>query len=466
MIRVLTILAALAFAAPASACIGALQSANNLSDLCSAATAQNNLLPSQASNSGKFLTTDGTNVSWGTAGGVSALTLNAQTGTSYTLVNGDLGKIVTFSNTNGTAITLPQAGSGGAFAAGWYVYVEQLATSVASANTIITPTTSTINGVSAVILPQNQKMMIYSDGTNYRAFQWTVLAMFSAGGGGFGLYIPSTDTNSSGGLGNGRGSRAVDLQLARSNAAQVASGEASAMVGGGSNTASGQNSGVFVGYSNSVSGEASVAVGGGENTLTGAYSLMAGRLNSGSGESSAVFGARNVGTGYESILAGRNAKDERHGVICLGAGAEVNENPLATSCRQTWYKKTTSTSAARLGYNLSNYGVSGYTTMGLSNNSAMVVDISCVGFDYTNVTDAVSARVEGLLVIRGANAAATSLPGTPAAMTNVQGTVTGLTTTWSLTADTTNGSLNLSVTPPNTNAWTWGCSVRAATVYR
>jgi hypothetical protein len=50
--------------------------ANNLSDLANATTARNNILPSQTSNSGKFLTTDGSNASWGTpsstasAGGV------------------------------------------------------------------------------------------------------------------------------------------------------------------------------------------------------------------------------------------------------------------------------------------------------------------------------------------------------------------------------------------------------------
>ena len=48
--------------------------ANNLSDLANATTARNNILPSQTSNSGKFLTTDGSNASWGSvsasAGGV------------------------------------------------------------------------------------------------------------------------------------------------------------------------------------------------------------------------------------------------------------------------------------------------------------------------------------------------------------------------------------------------------------
>lgn len=44
----------------------ALLAANNLSDVANKQTSQNNLLPSQTSQAGAILTTDGTNVSWGT----------------------------------------------------------------------------------------------------------------------------------------------------------------------------------------------------------------------------------------------------------------------------------------------------------------------------------------------------------------------------------------------------------------
>ncbi len=47
--------------------------ANNLSDVANANTSLNNLLPSQTSNSGKFLTTNGTNSSWGTPAGSGTL---------------------------------------------------------------------------------------------------------------------------------------------------------------------------------------------------------------------------------------------------------------------------------------------------------------------------------------------------------------------------------------------------------
>ena len=108
--------------------------------------------------------------------------VNAQTGTSYTVLGttgipqsgaaptGDMGKLVTFSNTGAVAVSLPQAGTAG-FEAGKWLDAENL-NSVA---VTITPTTSTINGASTLVLDQNRGVRIYSDGTN-----WQIMA----GGGG------------------------------------------------------------------------------------------------------------------------------------------------------------------------------------------------------------------------------------------------------------------------------------------
>jgi len=88
---------------------------------------------------------------------------NAQTGITYTVVNGDRGKIVTLTNAAAVAVTLPQAGSGGNFAAGWFAeFVNKGTTAVT-----ITPTTSTIDGAASVVLGPNQGVIIHSDGTNY-----------------------------------------------------------------------------------------------------------------------------------------------------------------------------------------------------------------------------------------------------------------------------------------------------------
>lgn len=87
---------------------------------------------------------------------------NAQTGTSYTILTGDRAKRVTFSNSNAVAVTLPQANST-TFADGWYF----VAINKGAGLVTVTPTTSTIGGLSAITLTRGQSARIYSDGTNY-----------------------------------------------------------------------------------------------------------------------------------------------------------------------------------------------------------------------------------------------------------------------------------------------------------
>lgn len=88
--------------------------------------------------------------------------VNAQTGTTYTFVKGDRGKIVTFSNAAAIAVTLPQATTSG-FEAGWPVY----AVNRGAGTVTITPTTSTIDGDATMTLDTNQGVQIFSDGGNY-----------------------------------------------------------------------------------------------------------------------------------------------------------------------------------------------------------------------------------------------------------------------------------------------------------
>lgn len=89
--------------------------------------------------------------------------VNAQTGTTYTYLTTDCGKLVTHSNAGAIAATLPQAGSTG-FAAGWWMDVEDTGTGTLT----ITPTTSTINGAATLVLTTKTGSRIVSDGTNYQ----------------------------------------------------------------------------------------------------------------------------------------------------------------------------------------------------------------------------------------------------------------------------------------------------------
>ena len=107
--------------------------------------------------------------------GVIPVPINAQTGTTYTVVAGDQGKLVTFSNAASIAVTLPQAT--GSFAAGWSTTFENLGAGLVT----ITPTTSNWNGNATVKLATGQSAAAVSDGTNYQGPVWqTANALRSA----------------------------------------------------------------------------------------------------------------------------------------------------------------------------------------------------------------------------------------------------------------------------------------------
>jgi len=89
--------------------------------------------------------------------------VNTQSGTTYTVLATDLGKLVTHSNGSSIAVTLPQATN--LFGAGWFYY----ASNIGAGTVTITPTTSTINGAATLVLGAGAGAFIVSDGTNYAA---------------------------------------------------------------------------------------------------------------------------------------------------------------------------------------------------------------------------------------------------------------------------------------------------------
>lgn len=89
--------------------------------------------------------------------------VNAQVGTSYTVLASDRSKLVTLKNASAVAVTLPQAGT--SFPAGWIAKFSNQGAGTVT----ITPTTSTINGNATLVLLTGQSVDIVSDGTNYFA---------------------------------------------------------------------------------------------------------------------------------------------------------------------------------------------------------------------------------------------------------------------------------------------------------
>jgi hypothetical protein len=140
--------------------------------------------------------------------------------------------------------------------------------------------------------------------------------------------------------GNTRGDYAVDLQLSRTLATQVAGGTNSALIGGMSNTASGSHSAV-IGGSGNVAFLNSTSIGGYSNIAGGSQSsVIGGRFNTASGNNSSVIGGMINRISYRSdnsvILGGYNNTIFDNGDIwgagqdnCAIIGGSLNQiNPL------------------------------------------------------------------------------------------------------------------------------------------
>jgi hypothetical protein len=93
-------------------------------------------------------------------GGITALT----TGSPYTVLAADRGKLITVTSASAYGITLAQANTAG-FTAGAIFHVKNLGVGAVT----ITPTTSTIDGNATLVLTTGQGVDIYSDGANYNS---------------------------------------------------------------------------------------------------------------------------------------------------------------------------------------------------------------------------------------------------------------------------------------------------------
>lgn len=233
--------------------------------------------------------------------------------------------------------------------------------------------------------------------------------------------------------GNASGAGAINLQIGAGTAAtQVPSGTNAVAIGSG-NTASAGNA-VSIGNGNAVSG----------NTATGI-----GQLNVATGQNSMVLGNRANDQGrirYFAISGTRftNSGDQQIGFAILGAS-------------------TTSTAATRL---TSDQGAAGTTnSMNLTNNQSIsyeiVIDVrdTTTGDEVTYV--GITATLPRCKSKRGANAASTAMVGTctMTALSTPGGTLAGLTAP-TVTADTTNGGLNVTFTNVTSNLTHVAASVR------
>jgi hypothetical protein len=133
--------------------------------------------------------------------------------------------------------------------------------------------------------------------------------------------------------GNARGANAVDLQMGRTTATQVASGVGSVILGGGSNTSSALLSTIAGGSNNLVSSSFSTISGGQNNTiLTQAYAtIVGGYNNTATGNASIVGGNTSNASGFTAIALGQNnTASSNYSTVSGGQSNVASTNTHAT----------------------------------------------------------------------------------------------------------------------------------------
>lgn len=174
-------------------------------------------IPSAAANGELILTTDDQQLSVGNTAGTAVLpikiaaanvtglvnggteTVNAQVGTSYPIVSGDAGKLITGTNAAAQAYTI----ANGVFTSGQFFDLRNKGTG----DLTLTPAGATVNGASSFVLHTGQDVRVIFDGTNFQvALGRQVVAstapanQFATGVGADGVvaYTQPTFTNISG----------------------------------------------------------------------------------------------------------------------------------------------------------------------------------------------------------------------------------------------------------------------------
>ena len=112
-------------------------------------------------SNGQILTADSTvamGIKWSTPSTLS-LTINAQTGTTYTIVSGDLNKLVTLNNASAITVTIPN----GVFSTGQQVNFQQIG---AGQVTFASDGTTTFTGIGTKLRAQYSASTLICTGTN------------------------------------------------------------------------------------------------------------------------------------------------------------------------------------------------------------------------------------------------------------------------------------------------------------
>lgn len=406
-------------------------------------------------------------------GGSSALTIDNKTA-AYTVVAGDLGKVINC--TSGTfTVSLDSAGT---LKSGFNCWIWNTSTTATDAITIDPNASETIDGVATLILRRGEGLQIVCDGTNWQTGDKKTMR-------GYAENIESTRTKA-----NASGSLAVAV-----GASALASGEAAVSVGfdvqatAARGTSIGCNSGAN--GSRTITGSGAMALGGSYASGTDSFAAAVANNTSSYGATAAnsvaigklakVTSARGVAIGYGAVVSGvgsvalggtSSMSPIASGNYSVAIGPSASSliegkfsfSPLSFSSNgdaQTGFlvlrRSTTDATATVL---TSDGGVASTTNQViLPNNSAYAfTGIIVARQSAAQGTASAAWRVEGL-IRREANAASTVL-------VNSALTVIDNTPGWTLalSADTTNGGLAVTVTGAAATNIRWVATVTTSEV--
>ena len=246
--------------------------------------------------------------------------------------------------------------------------------------------------------------------------------------------------------GNARGANAVDLQQQRAVATQVASGLNSTISGGESNTASSTRSTVAGGNLNSASSPNATVGGGGNNTASGTSAVIAG-------------GSTNTAAGVGSWVPGGLQATTR-GIIGRGAwsSGRIAANGDNQSGEHQLGRQTVDATATRL---TSDGAAAGTTNQINLPNFSSYAGLLMVTAKATGTTDA-AHWVINCGAVRGNGVGTVVVQGGGAALVPALSNGTGSAWRIDVSADTTNGALGITVTGAAATTINW--SARYANV--
>jgi hypothetical protein len=462
---------------------GTLPIANGGTGETTANAAINALLPSQSGQSGKFLTTDGTDTSWATAGGgSSALTIQNKTG-AYTVVAGDLGTIINCTS-NSFTVALDAAATLGA---GFNCWIWNTSTTFSNRITIDPSGAETIDGLTTLILRRGEGTQIVCDGTNWQTGDKKTMRGYAEN------ILSGTPC-----VATGDDSVAIGFASTASNIRTIAIGNVAQASGNGAMalgrlTAASSSYATAIGSDSSGNGSQAVT-GSGAMALGGSYASGTNSFAAAVANNTASYGARSTGSialgdranapGAKAIAIGQLSTSSGNNTIAIGGNCEATIN-YATAIG--FYAKADT--IGKYAYASNVFAATGDCQTGTfvlsraSTNGTPVVltaDSSAPGnndqvilpnnsaYAFTGIvvarqqaaggTASAAWKIEGLIRREGSAGTTTLVASTVTAIDN--------TPSWALalSADTTNGGLKIEATGAAATNIRWVATVQTSEV--